>query len=142
MQVTRFPARASGLADRMSGFIAHLRMNGLRVGPKETADALAALSAVEATDFGQARQALCVLLAGDAEDWRRFDELFDAYWFNSGKQRTGMAKNTHVRVQSAKPIIWQGSDPDAKEDHASGYRSGTPPLLIRATGRPKGWTGS
>ncbi|MEX0276069.1 MAG: VWA domain-containing protein [Ruegeria sp.] len=118
MQVTRFPARASGLADRMSGFIAHLRMNGLRVGPKETADALAALSAVEATDFGQARQALCVLLAGDAEDWRRFNELFDAYWFNSGKQRTGIAQNTHVRVQSSKPMIWQTDNETAQDGSA------------------------
>ncbi|MEX0308427.1 MAG: VWA domain-containing protein [Ruegeria sp.] len=99
----------------MSGFIAHLRMNGLRVGPKETEDALAALSAVEATDADQARQALCALLAGDAEDWRRFDELFDAYWFNAGKQRTGLAQNTHVRVQSAKPMIWQSLERDTKD---------------------------
>lgn len=115
MQVTRFPSRAMGLSDRMSGFIAHLRLNGLRVGPKETGDALAALSVVEATDANQARQALCALLAGDAEDWRRFDELFDAYWFNAGKQRAGLAQNAHVRVQSAKPMIWQSSD-EAKDD--------------------------
>ncbi|WP_420587237.1 vWA domain-containing protein [Ruegeria sp.] len=107
MQVTRFPSRAGGLADRMSSFIAHLRMNGLRVGPRETGDALAALSAVKATDSEQVRQALCAVLAGDAEDWRRFDELFDAYWFNAGKQRQGSAQSSHVRVQSAKPMIWQ-----------------------------------
>ncbi len=110
MQVTRFPSRADGLADRMSGFIAHLRLNGLRVGPKETGDALVALSKVEATDTDQARQALCAVLAGDAEDWRRFDGLFDAYWFNAGKQRSGVAQNTHVRVQSAKPMIWQSHE--------------------------------
>ncbi len=110
MQVTRFPSRADGLADRMSGFIAHLRLNGLRVGPKETCDALVALSKVEVTDTDQARQALCAVLAGDAEDWRRFDGLFDAYWFNAGKQRSGVAQNTHVRVQSAKPMIWQSHE--------------------------------
>ncbi len=107
MQVTRFPSRAAGLGERMAGFIAHLRMNGLRVGSQETGDALAVLTAVQATDTDQVRQALCALLAGDAEDWRRFDALFDAYWFNAGKQRTGVAQNTHVRVQSAKPMIWQ-----------------------------------
>ncbi|KIC38485.1 carbon monoxide dehydrogenase [Ruegeria sp. ANG-R] len=115
MQVTRFPSRASGPSDRMSGFIAHLRVNGLRVGPKETEDALTALSVVEATDADQARQALCALLAGDAEDWRRFDELFDAYWFNAGKQRRGMAQDTHVRVQSAKPMIWQSSGQNTED---------------------------
>ncbi len=115
MQVTRFPSRAAGLADRMSGFMAHLRMNGLRVGPAETGDALAALAAVEATDATQARQALCVLLTGSAEDWRRFDELFDAYWFNVGKQRSGTAQTAHVRVQSAKPKIWQQQTQDEQD---------------------------
>lgn len=110
MQVTQFPARAAGLSDRMSGFVAHLRMNGLRVGPRETGDALAALAEVEATDVNQARQALCALLAGDASEWRRFDDLFDAYWFNAGKQRTDSARTDHIRVQSAKPSIWQHTE--------------------------------
>lgn len=115
MQVTRFPSRASGLADRMSGFIAHLRMNGMRVGPAETGDALVALAGIEATDVRQAQQALCVLLASDADDWRRFDDLFEAYWFNTGKQRTGTAQTAHVRVQSAKPMIWQQESQDVQE---------------------------
>ncbi|WP_306047361.1 VWA domain-containing protein [Nioella sp. MMSF_3534] len=119
MQLTRFPSRADGLADRMSGFIAHLRMNGLRVGPRETGDALAALAAVNATDRDEARQALCALLAGDAEDWRRFDELFDAYWFNAGKQRAGTAQTGHVRVQAAKPRIWQQDKGEEAEDRHS-----------------------
>lgn len=118
MQVTRFPSRAAGFADRMSGFIAHLRMNGLHVGPRETGDAMAALSAVEATDSEQARQALRALLSGDAEDWRRFDDLFDAYWFNAGKQRLGTSKDTHVRVQSAKPMIWQSQNTGAEARQA------------------------
>ncbi len=109
MQVTRFPARALGLADRMSGFIAHLRLNGMKMGALDAGGALAALSEVDATDANQARQAMCAVLTGDAEDWRRFDELFDAYWFNAGAQRSGTAKNKHARVQSAKPMIWQSS---------------------------------
>ncbi|MBO9478552.1 VWA domain-containing protein [Shimia sp. R11_0] len=107
MQVTRFPSRAEGLADRMAGFMAHLRMNGLSVGVAETGDALAALAAVEATDVAQAREALCVLLSGDAESWRKFDDLFDAYWFNAGKQKQGAAKSDHVKVQAARPLLWQ-----------------------------------
>ena len=67
MAVTRFPARAEGLADRMIGFCAHLRMNGLAVGPQESADALAVLAAVTATDPAEARQALRVLLSPDHE---------------------------------------------------------------------------
>lgn len=107
MPVTRFPARAEGLADRMAGFVAHLRMNGLPAGPGETGAALAALAEVRASEPAQARAALCALLAGDAEGWRRFDELFDAYWYNAGRQRQGMTASDHVRVQSAKPSLWQ-----------------------------------
>ncbi|WP_170370480.1 vWA domain-containing protein [Ruegeria arenilitoris] len=127
MQVTRFPSRAHGLADRMAGFVAHLRGNGLRVGPRETGDALAALASVEAADVGQARDALCALMSGDAEDWRRFDDLFDAYWFNAGKQRSGVAQNTHVRVQSAKPMIWQTEDrADPADDSSDAQDASTP----------------
>lgn len=107
MGVTRFPARAEGLADRMAGFFAHLRLNGMTLGPGETQAALAALGAVEATDPAQARLALKSLIAADAEGWRQFDDLFDAYWFNAGKTRQA-AENAHVRVQSARPTLWQG----------------------------------
>ncbi|WP_370456767.1 VWA domain-containing protein [Ruegeria sp. THAF57] len=98
----------------------------MRVGPKETAGALNALSLIDATDAGQARRALCAVLAGDAEDWRRFDDLFDSYWFNAGKQREGSAKSAHVRVQSAKPMIWQQQD-KAQDDVQSGTDQPTTP---------------
>ncbi|MBF9061196.1 carbon monoxide dehydrogenase, partial [Rhodobacterales bacterium HKCCSP123] len=117
MQVTRFPSRAEGLVDRMVGFVAHLRMNGIALGPGETADALAALAAVNSTDPVEARMALAALLVPDAEGWRRFDELFDAYWFNAGKTRAGKAQ-AHVRKQLAQPKLWQphlDTAPDAGE---------------------------
>lgn len=127
MQVTRFPTRADGLADRMSGFVAHLRDNGVRVGPQETADALQALAAVTATDADMARAALCTLLAQDAEDWRRFDDLFDAYWFNAGRQRAGNA-STHVQVQSARPTLWQPHfEPDAGDGNGDASSDGATP---------------
>jgi uncharacterized protein with von Willebrand factor type A (vWA) domain len=144
MGVTRFPARAEGLADRMAGFIAHLRLNGLRVGPRETGEALAALAAVKATDPAEARMALAALLAGDAEDWRRFDELFDAYWFNAGRARERQAPGAHVRVQSARPKLWQphfgeeeGGGPGAEPDQADsgeGEAEGTEGRLIATRG--------
>jgi uncharacterized protein with von Willebrand factor type A (vWA) domain len=128
MQITRFPSRAEGLADRMAGFMAHLRMNGLSVGVRETGDALAALSEVEACDILEAREALSVLLTGDADSWRKFDELFDAYWFNAGKQRQGVANSTHVKVQSARPLMWQEhfEDASAGQEDSAGEDALTP----------------
>ena len=121
MAGTRFPSRAAGLADRMTGFIAHLRMNGMKLGPGETADALAVLGAVDATDPAEARLALKALIVPDAEGWRQFDDLFDAYWFNAGKTRHGTA-SAYVRVQSARQTLWHqhltapGEDAGADSD--------------------------
>ena len=141
MGVTRFPARASGVGERMAGFIAHLRMNGLQLGPQETADALRTLSVIDATDPQVTRHALASLLVPDAETWRSFDDLFDAYWFNAGKQREAQAANPNVRVQSARPTFWKshfdtpdgsegdGADPDIADDGA-GEAEGTDGRLM------------
>ncbi len=104
MRATRFPSRDTP-AGRMAGFIAHLRLNGLTVGPSETDAALQALTFVKAEDADTARRALKVLLAGDADQWRGFDGLFDAYWFNAGRTRQGTA-SAHVRTQSSRPTLW------------------------------------
>lgn len=107
MRATRFPARASGPAERMAGFIAHLRMNGLMAGPQETRDALAALETVDASDRQEARMGLKTLLSLDHDSWQKFDDLYDAYWFNTGKQRKAEIKADHIRTQAAQPTIWQ-----------------------------------
>ncbi|MXN66990.1 VWA domain-containing protein [Stappia sp. GBMRC 2046] len=105
--ITRFPERAAGVAERVSGFIAHLRMNGMKAGPGETADALAALTRIDVLDPDQARMAFKTLIAAGAEDWRKFDDLFDAYWFNAGRQRRDARQSAHIRTQSRRPTIWQ-----------------------------------
>jgi uncharacterized protein with von Willebrand factor type A (vWA) domain len=93
------------------------------VGPGETGDALAALSEVDATSVVEARMALASLLVPDADGWRKFDALFDAYWFNAGKTREGTAQ-AHVRTQAARPTLWQphfdeGAGGDAESDEAA-----------------------
>lgn len=90
--VSRFPLRATGPADRMAGFMAHLRLNGLKVGVEETGVALAALAAVEATDTTEARLAMKAVLTGSPDDFARFDDLFLAYWHNPGRERAGQVQ--------------------------------------------------
>ncbi len=90
--VSRFPLRATGPADRMAGFMAHLRLNGLKVGVEETGVALAALAAVEATDTTEARLAMKAVLTGSPDDFARFDDLFLAYWHNPGREREGQVQ--------------------------------------------------
>ena len=91
-RVTRFALRAAGPADRLAGFMAHLRLNGFKIGVQETGAALAALSAVNAWDEAEARIALKAVCTGCAQDFARFDELFAAYWQNLGHERSGKAK--------------------------------------------------
>lgn len=87
-RITRFAARDPGPAARVVGFMAHLRLNGYRLGVAETETALAALAMVRASIPEEARLALKAVCAGSIEDAERFDDLFDAYWRNDGRVRS------------------------------------------------------
>jgi uncharacterized protein with von Willebrand factor type A (vWA) domain len=122
MRGTRFPERASGPAERLAGFMAHLRLNGIKAGPQEAGLALAALNTVAAENPRQARLALKPLLATHRDAWRRFDELFDAYWFNAGRERPGTVPT--VPIQSKRrPALWSSDPSDDPQKTAS---PGTP----------------
>lgn len=84
-RVTKFAARDTGPAARVSGFLAHLRMHGLRLGVSETETAIRALSEVSAANPSEARRALKAVCVGCADEAERFDDLFDAYWMNGGR---------------------------------------------------------
>lgn len=84
--VTRFSARDPGPLARVAGFMAHLRDNGFRLGIAEAEVALAAL-AVTPADEASVRRALKAVACGCAEDWARFDAVFDSFWRNGGRVR-------------------------------------------------------
>lgn len=97
MRATRFPVRAAGVADRVAGFMAHLRLNGLPAGLPEAETALRALERIAPTDPGEVRLALKAICATDADRRARFDELFDAYWLDAGRVRQRPARATDHR---------------------------------------------
>ena len=84
-RVTLFAARDPGPPARMSGFLAHLRQNGLRLGVAETELALIALTQVDAALPNQTRRALKAVCTGCKDEADRFDDLFDSFWLNGGK---------------------------------------------------------
>jgi uncharacterized protein with von Willebrand factor type A (vWA) domain len=90
-RVTKFAGRDPGPAARVSGFMAHLRGNGLRLGVGEAETALAALAQVQATNPAEARMALRAVCTGSADEARGFDAMFDAYWLNGGRVASRMA---------------------------------------------------
>jgi uncharacterized protein with von Willebrand factor type A (vWA) domain len=87
-RATRFAARDPGPAARVSGFVAHLRANGLRLGVAETTLALEALSAMGAFTPQDCRRTLRPVCTGCKDESERFDALFDAYWLDAGRVKT------------------------------------------------------
>ena len=86
MAVTRFLTRAK-IIERMGDFTRHLRDHGVRAGMPETEASLKALRLVDLSNVKDVRLALKAVCSNDGESFEKFDDLFDAYWLNSGKQR-------------------------------------------------------
>ncbi len=102
-RVTKFATADPGPDARVAGFLAHLRLNGLRLGVQETETALRALTQVAASNPSEARRALKAVCTGCAEEVQAFDEMFDAYWMNGGRVASRMAptsqsKHAHTRT--------------------------------------------
>jgi uncharacterized protein with von Willebrand factor type A (vWA) domain len=67
-------------AARLTGFPGFLRANGFAVGGGDAVDVLQTAQRVGLLDRNVLRWSLQALLCGRGDEWRRFDELFDA-WF-------------------------------------------------------------
>jgi uncharacterized protein with von Willebrand factor type A (vWA) domain len=108
---------ASAIRRRMIGFVGHLRLNGFRVGPGDTLAALDLLGRVGGDDPAGARHALRVLLTSRREEWERFDDLFEAYWFARGRVRERPAQPPEARRRPAAgpPGIWRDHLGDGRE---------------------------
>lgn len=107
-RVTCFAARDPGPAARLSGFMAHLRENGWKLGLAETELALAALAATGAPGPATARLALKAVCAGSAEEAARFDEAFDAYWLNGGRVMRRAVPFRHASPHVRSSLIGEG----------------------------------
>ncbi len=109
---------------RMTGFIDHLRANDFSVGPKETEAALTLLADSEWLPPDRARLGLRCLLASKKEDWERFDDLFEAFWFKRGRVRE-RARTPKPGSATGKqhPDIWQDHLNDGRSDNRSARQS-------------------
>lgn len=101
-------ARPGAYAARVAGFVGHLRLNGFVLGPEETASALRVLDGGPFTT-AEARARLRAVLTGRREEWRRFDALFEAYWFGRGRRRETAApqRRREERRNRAQPYLWR-----------------------------------
>lgn len=83
----RKPALDGGAAAKIAGFANVLRTNGFAVGLTESGDALAVLASPAGRRPALLKPALRTLFCATREEWRRFDDLFDAFWRGKGMRR-------------------------------------------------------
>jgi uncharacterized protein len=72
---------------RLAGFTATLRDNGFSVGLAEAGDAARIMASPLAARPVWLGQAFRALICSNADEWRKFDEVFAAYWLNRGVRR-------------------------------------------------------
>jgi uncharacterized protein with von Willebrand factor type A (vWA) domain len=75
------------LSRRVVGFVRLLRTNGFALGLRESEDAVRAAAASGLARPEALRSGLRALLCSCERDWRRFDELFDAWWLRSAMRQ-------------------------------------------------------
>ena len=111
---------------RMSGFIAHLRLNGFTVGPGEACDALAFLESHKALDPQTAQLGLQTILAGNREQWSLFDELFDSYWHGRGVRLVSPPAWESQEKAPRRPEVWDRRLPAVDGPQPQRLEAGTP----------------
>lgn len=70
---------------RLAGFAGFLRANGFALGGGDAAQVLGTAERVGVLDPQLLRWSLKALLCGRCDEWRRFDELFDAWFLPSNR---------------------------------------------------------
>jgi len=102
-------------AERLAGFAAFLRANGFAVGGGDAVEVLRIAERVGVLDAQLLRWSLQALLCGRSDEWRRFDQLFDA-WFlppnrwQSPARRAAFAHGHGVRAAGADSRAPRGAD--------------------------------
>ena len=84
---------------RLTGFAGFLRANGFAVGGGDGIEVLRTAERVGVLDAQVLRWSLQALLCGRTAEWRRFDELFDA-WFLPPNAWQAAAPGSHRREHS------------------------------------------
>ena len=85
---------------RLIGFVQFLRANGFAVGVSEGLDALVVAQHCELMDRQRLGWGLRSLLCSNADQWSRFDSLFQAYW-NPPNRQAFVQSSASARVEKA-----------------------------------------
>lgn len=107
MKTTAFIKSADAVSERMQGFMAHLRENGVAVGSDELRHSMKALESINTLKPDEVRLACKVICASKVENFKGFDELFDAYWMNGGREKFRVLNRVNNPSQTNRNSISQ-----------------------------------
>lgn len=117
------------LVARVVEFVRLARANDFQAGIGETLDAVRLAELCGVVDARRLRWGLRALLCGNAQDWQRFDQLFDSYWRSRTTSRSS-------RVQAA-----SGSQLGGRDGQARTRNLGTPAEIDQAQAGDEGDAG-
>ena len=93
-------SRNSLVCERLIGFVQFLRANGFPVGVREGLDALVVAQHCKLMDRQRLGWGLRSLLCSNADQWSRFDNLFQAYW-NPPNRQAFVQSSASAKVEKA-----------------------------------------
>jgi uncharacterized protein with von Willebrand factor type A (vWA) domain len=105
------------LTRRVIEFIRHARNNNFRVGIAEQVDALKVAEYCYISDKYAFKLGLKALICSNEDDWKKFDEVFNAYWLSS---------NTKQFVQANQSPAAKKKSPEPQKQQSEGDRKQTP----------------
>ena len=101
-RISKFAARDNGPSARIVGFFSHLRFNNLKLGVSEVETALTILGRINLSDPFEVRRSLKPLCVGNLDESRRFEDLFDSYWMDTGRVKRKVIPNGNVAGEEKK----------------------------------------
>ena len=87
-------------AAKLSAFSRMLRLEGLNVSPKETADACQILSLIGFEDKAQVKAALSTIYAKSKEEQILFERVFDGFFISEEAMRAQAKENARMDIQA------------------------------------------
>lgn len=103
-------------SERLAGFPGFLRANGFAVGGGDGVEVLRTAERVGVLDSQVLRWSLKALLCGRAEEWRRFDTLFDAWFLPANKWQRPEKRDSDKGFLSGHQPQGPASDRAATDD--------------------------
>jgi uncharacterized protein with von Willebrand factor type A (vWA) domain len=110
------------LSERLAGFAALLREHGMRVGPAEQRDMLAASLHLGSLDMDRLAGAWRAIACSNARDWRQWPAVFEQYWLpHRIKGTVKVSGQTRPRrdLRSQLQQMHEGMDGDAPSGQAA-----------------------